>query len=257
MMIAHELSHMAWIIVIFISVLSCSVVRIFVRTIGREKNAKLKQKRIFFVLISVPCATFLIGRAQFYFFVPAISVALVAIFERFKKNRRELLDLSPMLEEIIMTMQTGVSFEPAAREICAKNGAWNRIFHLSESEKGQKIPMTNGQNDMSEELLKIFTFCRINPSLAYKNLNSLRQTLRLRAQLQQKQTVLTLQARAQAIVSSLLFIILCGVQWIMNPDFQVFIISNTGRWLFLFSVALTAAGIALVFRIALPKELSL
>lgn len=117
--------------------------------------------------------------------------------------------------------------------------------------------MTNGQNYEHKEFQKIFSFCRKNPSQSFKILSSLRKTLRLKAVLAQKQSSVSLQAKAQAVVSAILYAGLLVAQAFLNPDFGNFIGSTGGRAMLAFSAILAASGIALVFRLSLPGEMSI
>lgn len=149
------------------------------------------------------------------------------------------------INELILTMQTGASFEVSARQLSQKSDDFARIFLLAEAETASECG----------EMTRILAFCLKNASQSYKILQTLRHVLRLRSRLSRKQEAISLQARAQAVICSCLFAILVLVQWKINPEFTKFLATAMGRGTFVTSSVLVIAGLFLVLRLAKPREL--
>jgi hypothetical protein len=243
--------------VVFISSLSFFVIRIAIRYCGPSGQDSLTRNELIFSATVIFWTIYFLRTLPFFIYTPTLLAFAALLYGRISKIKTEEIDLIKLIDEILMTMQAGLSFESAAREICSTKSAWNRIFLSAEQLTEEKNTMTNGQNHNSGEIIKVFSFCRLNPTLSYKILVSLRQTLRLREKLRRKQSAITLQSRAQALVSLTLFVVLAISQWFMNPDFQVFLSSTSGRFLFIFSSALTGSGVYSVLKLSRPKELAL
>jgi Flp pilus assembly protein TadB len=166
-------------------------------------------------------------------------------------------DLEEIIDEIILIMQTGVSYESAIFQISQRSRAGDDFFSFLESERhqnGKKIEISGVDR---VEIAKILRFCRENSSLSFKMLLSLRHVLRLRRRLHHKQRSITLQARAQAVVSAAIFVVLVCAQWKINPEFQRFMASMAGRLVFCASTLLVGVGLYLVLALSRPEEMHL
>jgi hypothetical protein len=165
---------------------------------------------------------------------------LTRIFSNYDPLQEQL----DFVEQLLLTMKTGKSYESAALEVVQSDDLWKKWHRQSE-------------NPNQEELICILGHCRKHSSQSYSLLTSFRKTLRQRLRLHEKQKLMTLQAKAQALVSSLIFVALTLSQWLINPDFRGFLSSAGGRLIFSLCFSLVFAGVVIVFNMSRPQEVVL
>jgi hypothetical protein len=154
-----------------------------------------------------------------------------------------------LLGEIILIMHTGTSFEGAMVLVGQRS---QEAADLLKALDGDDF----ARSDHSE-VVKVLRFCRENSSVSYRLLHSLRQVLRLRRRLHGRQRSITLQARAQAIVSGAIYVLLLFTQWQLNPEFQKYMATRDGRMGLSASFLLVAAGLFVVTELARPGEMEI
>jgi len=156
------------------------------------------------------------------------------------------------VEQLLMTIKTGKSYESAAHEMSFANNLWKKW--IQQSENASTYDQLGQKNN---EIVQILTFCRKYSSQSYHLLSFFRKTIRQRARLEQKQALMTLQAKAQAIISGLIFAVLVLTQWSINPDFSIFLTTTMGRLVFVACFTFVGLGIGIVFQLSKPREVEL
>lgn len=175
--------------------------------------------------------------------------------KHFQKNHPPL-DVSDVLDGLLMHMKAGYSLENALAASGNDNVVLKKLFLAIENENHLREAVTYDQS-LGHEMAKILGFCRKNPSQSYKILEFWRQSSRLRTKLHRKQEAITLQAKAQAIVCVILFAGLLAAQSLLNPEFPRYLESPFGKLTSVVSAVLVAFGVFKVFQMARPKELKI
>lgn len=155
------------------------------------------------------------------------------------------------VDEVILTMQSGQSLEGSLRKIAEERKEFFKFLQLSESSQSKDVPIS----DIS--FVKMLVFCRKNNSLSFKVLKFYREIEKLRERLLTKEKNISMQAKAQAIISGFLYAGIFAAQYSWNPDFSKALSSSEGKLIVVFSFCLLAAGLWLVFKMSKTKELEL
>lgn len=175
----------------------------------------------------------------------ALLVPIFCIISSIKSKKTAIEDvISDFLDQILMNMRAGMSFERAQMHLNPPRGPWEKWIS----------PPTN---DQETEIVTVLRACGENSSQTFKILSSFRHSLHLQMRLYQKQNAMTLQARAQAGVSVVLFVVLFLAQALMQPDFLVFLNSSGGKLALVTSVLFVSGGVRWVFWLSRPRELEL
>lgn len=217
-----------------------TIFRTLVRIFGYQKP-KIGMFDLIFLLVGCFIVIYL-TRTLVFVAIPIFFSVLNLIFRKysFKKQQRSTLTY---VDDVLMTMRAGYSIDSAIK-ICANQNA-------------NTMNSTNGQLATDPEFLKIVAFCHQSPTMSFKILSTFQKTLRLKEKLYLKQQNLSLQAKAQSIVSVLVFLLLMTTQFKLNPDFSTFLTKPLGRFLFVASILWLFVGVRLVFKFSQPKELNL
>jgi hypothetical protein len=161
--------------------------------------------------------SFIITKRKIFVF-GAIMCALNATYIFIKSKKREgKTTPQEFIDHILMSMRVGFSIESALRQLSEQNLVWKSW--ILESDNIQTSPSTKFED---AELINLLRYCRKSPSQSFTILDVYRKTLRLKTQLQEKHHAISLQAKAQAVVSGSIFIVVFGAQWFMQPDFKSF-----------------------------------
>ncbi len=168
-------------------------------------------------------------------FVFEIAVPVIITIK--KRGRKIKYDKILFVDELILNMKAGISFETSYATAVQSTNGWEK-FEKSDAKMSQ-----------------LTSFCRKNSSLSFKALSFFRETEKLRQKLHTKQETVSLQAKAQAIVSVFLYLVIFLAQWAWNADFKMIFQFSGGRLIFFFSLLLMAIGIFLVFKMAQTKDL--
>ena len=155
----------------------------------------------------------------------------------FSEKNDDLSEIEALTDNLMMSMRAGMSLETA----------------LWDFSRGR----TNGQTNSWIEASEVFDHCLIHPSQSYKLLESFRQTLRMRSKLHRKHSMVSLQAKAQGLVSALLFGLLFLFQLLAVPEFRVFLKLSVGRLVVLMCFVSVFLGLRFIFKMGQPGEFQL
>jgi Flp pilus assembly protein TadB len=236
-------------VLLMIGALSFSSRTVF-RLIGHKKQSSIQNFDVFcsaFLLMSVFFAT----KMKFFLLVALcfLIFLIITAVKRISKCKHD--HISDFLDQTIMNMRSGMSFELAQKHLFPENGPWIRWLSLSNSPHGTS---TNGQE---AEIILILRVCRAYPSQIFRILSCMRSSIRLQRRLHRKQQAMTLQAKAQATVSCFIFVGIFSAQLFLQPQFLIFLKTSGGKLTVAFSFFFLLAGVRWVFWLAKPREITL
>jgi Flp pilus assembly protein TadB len=180
-----------------------------------------------------------------------VGASLAKIHADQMKNRQKFA-VSDFVDALIAGMTSGISFEASARDLCARDFQFKRLWIMTE--QARNAP-TKDQN--RGDFLSLILYCRENPSQSFKVLQSFRRTLKLERRLHDRHSAISLQAKAQAAVSGVLFVLLFATERMILPGYSAYIDSRDGRMGIFVSISLLVMGIFIIFKFSLPKELKI
>lgn len=201
-------------------------------------------KKVFSVPIVLQLLVgFVISKAFFAYMLLEILI-LKFVFQKMKPRTQDFLHLT---DEIMLNLKTGQSFLQIFRVLKSKNPNLEKIF--AKQEKGLASRNTN-----ENQFIEIIQFCSMHPSLSYKVLEAYKRKLKISKRLLEKQKTISVQPKAQAAISGVLYAAIFVFQWHFQPDFSLMFDNSLGRGLLFLSFVLILTGIYLVFRISKPSE---
>jgi Flp pilus assembly protein TadB len=241
---------MIWIRILLITLAIFFGSRTFFRVFG-QKNESVDQKFDIFCSMILSFCTFFATQTKFFVILGIVETIFLfpRVFQRQKNKKNNTI--TDFLDQILMTMSAGMSFESALKNVSRSDHQWEKWISFA---KMSQLPQTN---DQEKEIIETLRACSAKPTQTYKIMSSLRQSLRLRARLQEKQAAITLQSRAQAIVSILLYAMVVGAQLFLQKDFLTFLKAALGKITLIISLCLVGGGVKWVFWLSVPKELEL
>lgn len=222
-------------------------IRTFCLLFGKNFDQKSWRTPVFLSCFLNLCSFFATKNKIFVAFL--ILTAIFAPYLHFSNIARPLEEeIEIFIDHVIMSMRGGLSLESIFLELNTLQPKW-KIFFVD--------GRTNGQSSAIKDVVNLFAYCRKHPTQSCGVLESFRTTLRLRSQLQRKHKMISLQAKAQAMVSLLLFLVIFVFQWASVPEFKDFLNFSIGRLLITLSFLLVGLGIGWIFKMGKPGELHL
>jgi hypothetical protein len=216
-----------------------------------QLNTNLRRKRQLLSLLLLFIVIIMIKKSFLLVLLGEMAVLKVILKKKScQKDAKHDWNELFLAEELILTIKTGISLENALRKLSERDFRYQILLSNTDSAS------TNDLKDTSK-LVSLIKFARKNSSVSLKALIFFRESEKLRKKLQSKQKNITLQAKAQAVVSIFIYLALLIAQFLMSADFQKWIFSTSGRFVFILSAGLLAMGVFCVFKMAEVKELEL
>jgi len=226
------------------------VTRTLFRCAG-HRNTRENQKFDVFVCEVILFCVFFATKLKI-FLIPVFFIPILYIIPSLKLKSVAIEDvIADFLDQILMNMRSGMSFESAQKHLNPPHGPWEKWILSSQT------PANGSTNDQETEIVTVLRACFDNSTQTFKILSSFRHSLRLQTKLHQKQNAMTLQAKAQAGISVALFLVLFLAQWFLQPNFSNFLRSSGGRLALMTSLFLVGGGVKWVFWLSRPRELQL
>jgi hypothetical protein len=224
--------------------------RTIFRLSGHKKHSRIQNFDVFcsaFLLMSVFYAT----KLKFFLFT-SVFFLIYAVIPALKRISEPEYDyISDFLDQTIMNMRSGMSFELAKTHLTPTNGPWVKWISLS------NLPQLTSTNGQELEIISILRVCRAHSSQIFKILSCMRTSIRLQRRLHRKQQAMTLQAKAQAIVSIVIFLCIFTAQFFLQPEFLNFLRTSGGKLTVACSILLLSIGVRWVFWLSRPRDLTL
>lgn len=171
------------------------------------------------------------------------------------RTTKSSITLLEFLNDVIMLMKAGNSFENALEQVGNSDFVFGNdvvapTFTKNDAQKSQFCSKT------VTKIGSVVSRCRKKSSQSIRILEVYKEIEVLRQRLRSKQHAITLQAKAQAIVIGIIYVLLFVLQWFLNPQFSTFLVTRVGFLVGVASFTSVSVGIWLVFRIgnSFPKE---
>jgi hypothetical protein len=227
-----------------ISTTGLFTIRTICLVIGKKVDQKSCRWSIFIGCFLNICSFFATKNKIFVFLMLIIGV-LAAIY-CIKRNTKPIEEqIEGFFDHLIMSMRSGMSLESVLLDLEAFDPYWKLFFADCR---------TNDQPEIAKEITNVLKFCRARPTQSCGIIEKFRHSLRLRSKLNRKHRMISLQSKAQALVSLFLFVVIMIFQFFSVPEFRDFLKHSEGKLTLAFSVALMLLGIAWIFKIGSPGD---
>lgn len=236
------------IFVILISVMF--VIRTSQRYFGRESVVK-KQ-----LMIAV-CAVMIIFLTTNSILPTLLSIfigKMLQVFATYKQSNslETAVNIVGSVDELILTMRTGLSFDSSLRKFEPQSPVMKAMIQKFINGAGEGAYSSG--SEFEKDTWSILLACRRNPSQSFRIIRSFRTTLRMKLRMLERLATASVQPKAQAMVSCLLFMLIFVFQYFCNPDFRVVLSKDSGVILMMFSIGLLSVGVYFVFWLSKPKK---
>jgi len=172
-----------------------------------------------------------------------VLAAHICFRKYFRRSDLTQTELEDILGTLILTLQSGRSFENAVQDLL--------------SDHTQLSAQLESKGTHATEMVQILNQCRQKPAQSLKILSCYRNFQRLRSRFTQKASSASLQAKAQGVVSAVIYLVIFVFQFWVNDDFRVFFATSFGRGLIILSLILLGGGMFWVFRMSKLREFRL